>query len=154
MNSHSDICFSWKYEAALQSSGIGKTVEGGDCVALLRSDLSKGQLNRKVCGEVACALVSKLSFKRLLGAADETDSRTASAADRGPDGEFGAVALRRSANGELRDRPVDLAAGDRPEVLVRNEMLSLGTGGQALRSGDWVYIPCQGSWGATTQIKG
>ena len=37
---------------------------------------------------------------------------------------------------------------------VRSEMLVLGIGGAALRSGDWVYHPRQGSSGKTTAEKG
>ena len=35
---------------------------------------------------------------------------------------------------------------------VRNEMLAQGTGGYALRQGDWVYLPKQGSSGMTVQV--
>ena len=35
---------------------------------------------------------------------------------------------------------------------IRNEMLLQGTGGYALRQGDWVYLPKQGSCGRTVQI--
>ena len=38
-------------------------------------------------------------------------------------------------------------------VPVRDEMLYLGTVGLALRSGDWVYIPRQGSSGVTTDFN-
>ena len=35
---------------------------------------------------------------------------------------------------------------------VRTELLSQGTGGYALRQGDWVYLPKQGSCGMTVQV--
>lgn len=35
---------------------------------------------------------------------------------------------------------------------IRNEMLAQGTGGYALRQGDWAYLPKQGSSGFTVQV--
>ncbi len=35
---------------------------------------------------------------------------------------------------------------------IRNELYMLGITGQALRSGDWVYVPTQGSAGITTEV--
>jgi arylsulfatase A len=36
------------------------------------------------------------------------------------------------------------------EVAIRSELYMIGITGQALRSGDWVYLPTQGSQGVTT----
>lgn len=61
---------------------------------------------------------------------------------------------------------VQLPAGAAPDSLnelplltdpahvptIRSEMLMQGTGGYALRQGDWVYIPKQGSCGMTVQL--
>ncbi len=36
--------------------------------------------------------------------------------------------------------------------VIRKELLAQGTGGYALRQGDWVYLPKQGSCGMTVQV--
>jgi arylsulfatase A len=36
--------------------------------------------------------------------------------------------------------------------VIRTEMLAQGTGGYAIRQGDWVYLPKQGSCGMTVQV--
>lgn len=36
--------------------------------------------------------------------------------------------------------------------VIRTELLAQGTGGYALRQGDWVYLPKQGSCGMTVQV--
>jgi arylsulfatase A-like enzyme len=36
--------------------------------------------------------------------------------------------------------------------VIRTEMIAQGTGGYAIRQGDWVYLPKQGSCGMTVQV--
>ena len=53
--------------------------------------------------------------------------------------------------GSAKDSLSQLSVWCDPQAKpVRTEMLYLGTGGLALRSGDWVYIPRRGSCGVTT----
>ncbi|MEQ9462659.1 MAG: arylsulfatase [Haliea sp.] len=47
---------------------------------------------------------------------------------------------------------LDLLTGKTTEA-IRNELYMIGITGQALRSGDWVYIPTQGSAGITTDPR-
>ena len=56
--------------------------------------------------------------------------------------------------GASPDGASDLAAFTDPThaPAKRTEALFLGTGGHALRQGDWVYLPKQGSCGMTVQI--
>lgn len=57
-------------------------------------------------------------------------------------------------DGASPDGQSDLAAFTDPEQAPakRTEALFLGTGGHALRQGDWLYIPKQGSAGFTVQV--
>ena len=56
--------------------------------------------------------------------------------------------------GAAPDGISDLAAFTDPAhaPVKRTETLFLGTGGHALRQGDWVYLPKQGSCGMTVQV--
>ena len=57
-------------------------------------------------------------------------------------------------DGASPDGLSDLAAFTNPEhaPAKRTEAVFLGTGGYALRQGDWVYLPKQGSCGMTVQV--
>ena len=56
----------------------------------------------------------------------------------------------RAAKDSINQLPVLLSPDAEP---IRTEAMMLGTGGYAFRSGDWVYLPYQGSGGLTTNFE-
>ncbi len=77
----------------------------------------------------------------LISLADVVKTVWATAGIKAPEGE---------AKDSLDQLPVLLSPTAQP---IRSEMLSLGIYGFALRSGDWVFIPGQGSRGVTTDLS-
>ncbi|MBN1490300.1 MAG: sulfatase-like hydrolase/transferase, partial [Phycisphaerae bacterium] len=79
--------------------------------------------------------------ERLLGLTDLMATLAAAAHVAMPAG---------AAPDSLNQLPVILAPETAP--AVRHELLAQGTGGYALRQGDWLYLPKQGSGGFTVRV--